>query len=188
MFSSFILSLKHPSLLRTRLRTLLLVSFNDRCRPTQMPKMVVNCAVVHHGKRCFVFEEQQGDVKMKFRYAGFWWMGLYLSLRRSQETCWVFHREVWACRQVVQTFRSAHSVLGRGTWADCLLTDLPALFSFSRADLKHRFEMVVRSGAYEECCTAFLSPHLSSYPPKESHNFRLCRSVLKIILTKSCKW
>lgn len=152
-----------------------------------MPKMDVNCAVMHHGKRCFVFEEQQGHVRMKFRSSGFWWMGLCLCLRRNQDTCWLFHSEVGDCLQVVQTLKSVHSALGRVTWAHCLLTDLPALLSFPRADLKHRFEMVVKSDAYKEWCMDFLWPHLSSYPPKESHKFRLCKSMLKLILANSCK-
>lgn len=149
--------------------------------------MVVNCAVMHHCKRCFVFEEQQGDIRMKFRYAGFWWMGLCLSLRRNWDTRRVFHSVVWDCLQVVQSLRSVHSVLGRGIWAHYLLTDLPALLSFPRADLKHRFEMVLKSDGYKECCMDFLWPHISSYPPKQSHNFRLCRSVLKLTLSNSCK-
>lgn len=124
---------------------------------------------------------------MKFRYAGFWWMGLCLSLRRNWDTCRVFHSVVWDCLQVVQSLRSVHSVLGRGIWAHYLLTDLPALLSFPRADPKHRFEMVLKSDGYKECCMDFLWPHISSYIPKESHNFRLCRSVLKLILTNSCK-
>lgn len=35
-----------------------------------MPQMVVNCAVKHPDKRCFLFEKQQGDVEMKVKYAG----------------------------------------------------------------------------------------------------------------------
>jgi len=45
---------------RVRPGTLLLVSFNGRCRPTRMPKMAVNCAVVHHCKGALCLKSSKG--------------------------------------------------------------------------------------------------------------------------------
>lgn len=113
---------------------LLLASFGSRCRPTRVPKMSGKCAAVHHGRRCFVSEEQRGDIRTQFRCAGLWCVWLYQSLREAKGLAGL---SLWL--QVVE----------RDTWAHCLLTEWPALRAFTRADLKQRFGMVVKSGCLQ---------------------------------------
>ena len=60
-------------------------------------------------------------------------------------------------------FQKCPQHFGKRDMSSLPLTVLPALLSFPRADLK----IVVKSDVWKECCTGFLWPHLSSYPPKD---------------------
>lgn len=48
------------------------------------------------------------------------WILMHVAIfmsEENQDTCWVFHSEVWDSLQVAQTSRSVHSTLGRGAFS-----------------------------------------------------------------------
>lgn len=154
---------------------LLLASFGSRCRPTWVPKMAGKCAAVHHGRRCFVSEEQRDLSRGPKDTIQVCWILMCVAVskcERSQGTCWA--KPVTVCK----LWRGAPELTA--FWQSGLLyLHLPELIW--NKDL----EWLLKVDAYKECCMGFLSPHLSSHPPQETHNLRLCKSRLKLFLTSS---
>lgn len=92
--------------------------------------------------------------------------------------------EICDCLQVVLTFITALCILESEMWDHCLLTDLPALLSSIRTDLKQRFGKWCLQGVV---CGLPLEKDPKLPCTKEDHSFRLCRAGLELIWTNSYK-